>query len=94
MGKREILASRLTEKFPKFCGLTERLPNQWANILGTQNFRFLIDTTNSHHSYSLSLVIVHLFPPNLGGSARILDKVHHILAVRHIPITAKLKQGV
>ena len=27
---------------------------------------------------------VHLFPPNLGGSARILDKVHPISAVRHI----------
>ena len=26
----------------------------------------------------------HLFPPNLGGSARILDKVHPISAVRHI----------
>ena len=28
--------------------------------------------------------IIHLFPPNLGGSARILDKVHPISAVRHI----------
>ena len=27
---------------------------------------------------------LHLFPPNLGGSARILDKVHPISAVRHI----------
>ena len=27
---------------------------------------------------------LHLFPPNLGGSARILDKVHPISAVRQI----------
>ena len=27
---------------------------------------------------------IHLFPPNLGGSARILDIVHPISAVRHI----------
>ena len=27
---------------------------------------------------------IHLFPPNLGSSARILDKVHPISAVRHI----------
>ena len=27
---------------------------------------------------------IHLFPPNLGGSARILDKVHPFSAVRHI----------
>ena len=28
--------------------------------------------------------LVHLFPPNLGDSARILDKVHPVSAVRHI----------
>ena len=34
--------------------------------------------------YESILAKLHLFPPNLGGSARILDKVHPISAVRHI----------
>ena len=37
---------------------------------------------------------LHLFPPNLGDSARILDKVHPISAVRHTYLTVKLKQCV
>ena len=31
-----------------------------------------------------SMPLLHLFLPNLGGSARILDKVHPISTVRHI----------
>ena len=35
------------------------------------------------------LTNLHLFPPNLGGSARILDIVHLISAERHISRAAK-----
>ena len=40
--------------------------------------------TGRSFSTSAHLNEIHLFPPNLGGSARILDKVHPISAVRHI----------
>ena len=43
LGTREVLAGRLTDKCPKFCGLTDRLPNRSANIFGTQNFLYPID---------------------------------------------------
>ena len=38
--------------------------------------------------------LLHLFPPNLGGSARMLDKMHSISAVVTAYLTVKLKQGI
>ena len=40
------------------------------------------------------MLYVHLFPPNLGGSARILDIVHPISAVPTAYLTVKLKQCI
>ena len=45
METRKALAGRLTDKDPKFCDLADRLLNRSANVFGTQNFRYRIDTT-------------------------------------------------
>ena len=47
--KWEVLAYRLTDNCPKFCGLADRLPSRSANVFETQHFWFSIDTTNTLH---------------------------------------------
>ena len=49
----------------------------WKDMGGSEAYEVII--YGSKH-----VRLLHLFPPNLGGSARILDKVHPISAVRHI----------
>ena len=83
----EVTSMVYTDIVP-FPRSTEVIRGQWPLMTSHAIFRVFVppgvlwcaDFWNWHPF----AIHIHLFPPNLGGSARILDKVHPISAVRHI----------